>query len=166
MSAHLPREISTGVLLNGTPSLSTPLSCDCHARMHIGRMIRITCEPHDRLCPTVSLRLTLGLLACLVWTKKVQTSSLQSVFNMESAIESSLSPSKSVPALSIPKCCPVCMRKLKKCELGKPATCSHVFCFICLYEWSKVSYCNDTLCKVKSSFCFYLFHMIPVLYRM
>lgn len=37
-----------------------------------------------------------------------------------------------------PKTCLVCLRKLRKCELGKPEDCDHLFCFSCLYEWSKV----------------------------
>ena len=37
-----------------------------------------------------------------------------------------------------PDTCPVCLSKLKKCELGKPENCGHYFCLQCIFEWSKV----------------------------
>ena len=36
--------------------------------------------------------------------------------------------------------CPVCLNKLRRCELGKPEGCRHYFCLSCILEWSKVSY--------------------------
>ena len=38
--------------------------------------------------------------------------------------------------------CPVCLNKLRRCELGKPEGCRHYFCLSCILEWSKVSYCK------------------------
>ena len=41
------------------------------------------------------------------------------------------------------KTCPVCLKRLKSYksfrELGKPSCCDHLFCFLWIFEWSKVS---------------------------
>jgi len=34
--------------------------------------------------------------------------------------------------------CPICLLSLGSQEIGKPAVCSHAFCFLCIHEWSKV----------------------------
>ena len=38
--------------------------------------------------------------------------------------------------------CPVCLKRLKSYrtfrELGRPSTCDHIFCFMCIFSWSKV----------------------------
>lgn len=66
-------------------------------------------------------------------------------------------------ALTVPTTCLVCLRKLKKCELGKPKTCGHIFCFTCIHEWSKVSpvvniFVCVTVCRAVSgtSYCYML----------
>ena len=47
--------------------------------------------------------------------------------------------------LSPPSTCPVCLKGLEKCDLGKPEHCHHFFCFRCILEWSKVRECRATL---------------------
>ena len=38
--------------------------------------------------------------------------------------------------------CPVCLKRLKSYrtfrELGRPSSCDHLFCFMCIFSWSKV----------------------------
>lgn len=43
-----------------------------------------------------------------------------------------------LPLVSRRKACPICLTKLKKCELGKPNSCTHYFCLSCIQEWAKV----------------------------
>ena len=42
--------------------------------------------------------------------------------------------------------CSICLKRLRRCRLGKPLVCSHVFCFTCIFEWAKVLTC-DKLCS-------------------
>ena len=41
--------------------------------------------------------------------------------------------------------CPVCLMSFKEQLLGTPNNCSHVFCFECIQEWSKVRTTSRTL---------------------
>lgn len=41
--------------------------------------------------------------------------------------------------------CPVCLMSFKEQLLGTPNNCSHVFCFECIQEWSKVRRTSRTL---------------------
>lgn len=34
--------------------------------------------------------------------------------------------------------CPICLLSFDNQEVGKPEVCAHSFCFLCIFEWSKV----------------------------
>ena len=83
--------------------------------------------------------------------------------NMELEEEGSSSQEGSQEVLCPPNSCPVCLSDLDDCQLGRPNSCSHLFCLNCIKEWSKVRFLISSLVTSLIRFSFFYKRMsIPV----